>query len=292
MFMIRRVVLVLLGVALLGSISFAAATAKKVTLKRKDGGIQAILVLRSGTARFDIKHSPKGVGLGPQSTNWYGGDGFLELFVDQAVASKQTAKVELVKEGPESVVGQITWAFEQGPATARFELKDGDDKLFVTFTFPKATKQIVRLRCYPSDFAGGWKQGENIRRRRVMTSKSDEAIFDEDTKKQKMIRRALGPDEKWVLFMDDHFDVAKTEKKTNGSCAIFLDPTECKEAKIAVGHYSSEVHLSPKEGATTIKCVLWDFTGKANAEAIEYMKKLPADLLAASATPAPAAEKP
>lgn len=280
----RRFTLVLLTLALLVSSAPGAMKASKKTYETK-AGPTTIVVMDSGAKRYDVKYSARGVGLGPQAANWYGGDGFLEIFVDKAVASKTPAKVELAKQGPDSVIAEITWEFEQGPATARFELKDGDDKLFVTFTLSKTGKRVVRLRCYPSDFAGGWKQGELIRRRHVVTPTLDRAIYDEATKKQGHLKRALAPEEKWVLFMDDHFDVAKTAKKTNGPCAIFLDPAECQSASIIVGHYSSEVYLTPKPNATTVKCVLWDFTGKTNAEAIETMKKLPADLLAA---PAPA----
>jgi hypothetical protein len=280
MSMVRRVALVVIGAALLTSISLAATTAKKFTREIKDGTL-SVISMDSGAKKYRVKHNPRGVGLGPQSANWYGNEGFLEIFVDKDDASKQPAKVELVKEGPNSAITKITWEFKQGPVTATFELKDRDDKLFVTFTFPKATKREIRLRCYPSDFAGGSKQGKGIRRRHILTPTSDHAIFDEITEREKPVKRKLAPEENWVLFMDDHFDVAKTEKKTNGPCAIFLNPAECGSAKVYVGNYSSTITLAPKADSDTLKCILWDFTGKTNAEAIKNMKAITTDLLAA-----------
>ena len=281
----RRVVVQALIVALSAACAWGAVTAKVKTYETK-GGKLTIASMASGVKRYDVRMNDLGVGLGPEGPNWYLNEGFLEVKIGKTAGGKRPKTLDLIRSEPSIAVAELKWVFDEGPVTARFTLKADEDKVLVTFAFPKGVQGTIDLRAYPSDFAGGWKQGEAVRRRRIVTPLLDKAVYDEEAKKQVGIKHKPTAEEPWALFMDDHFDVAKSGKKTNGPCAILVNQADCKSVVYYMGHYSTDVRLTPKLNAP-VRVALWDLTGKTNAEAREIMKKVTLDTLGVTPVAAP-----
>ena len=220
--------------------------------------------MKSGAKSFMVRLKDGAVGLGPKMENWYGG-GFLLITCGESREATSPARMALVRAEPEVAEVHVTWQMKDGPVVARFVFRDGEDKLWLTVKMPKAEKRSVRLRCYPSSFAGGWKQGEKIRKRHTVTAKQDLIIGE-----KRRFKVTHGPDEPWVLSMDDHFDVA--QKRGVGPCAALFFREELSKAQSDIGHYSVDLTLTPKPDVEEIHIVLWDFIGVTNADAVTYMK--------------------
>ena len=273
-----RVVLIAVAALLTCRLAVAAVTVKVAKSKDKTG-VVTYVAMDSGKKVYRVNHFQIGVGLGPQGANWYSGPAFLEIGIGKARASKRPTTVNVLQKGPEAGVVEITWQFDEGTAKARFEVRDGDDKVLVTVELPKAETRWVRFRCYPSSFGGGWKQGLELRQRRGITAKLDHKVMDPATKKEKRLSQRLSADEPWVMYMDDHFDVAVAGKKDLGPCGLLYSPEEIAKAVAMVNNYNCDTSLTPKPDATSIRVALWDFTGKTNAEALEIMKAVSVDML-------------
>lgn len=262
----------LLTVLLLGAgVASAAVKVKVYEGSRKIGtGTQThtVVSLDSGKTVFTVGRFGSSVGIGPNGANWYSQDCFT-ITVDKQRSTKVPCELKAVKSGPDAGIVEAVWSFEAGPVKATFELRDGDGKLLVTVQFPKAKSRGLSLRCYPSTFAGGWKQGMKLRQRRGVTAVREMAMG--STVKGK---GALSPEETWVLFQDDHFDVAKTKKKAEGPCAVLYNPQEAAKAWASVDNYACYFSLTPKADVDAVHLMVWDFQGLTNAEALDYMKKL------------------
>ena len=222
--------------------------------------------LDSGRKIFAIRSGGRHVGLGPGIENWYG-NGFLVVDISGAKTDSRDAALTVVKRGPEVGSVNVTWHLPNGPVTALFELRDGDDKLLLTLKLPKATHRTVRFLCYPSSFAGGYTKGKAIRKRHGVTATREVVLGDKHG-----FNTPLTAAEPWALFMDDHFDVA--HKRGAGPCAALYFPREVTKATASTSNYSCYLTLQPKPDVTELHVVLWDFTGMSNADAVQYMKGL------------------
>jgi len=229
----------------------------------------------SGRKIYEIRFDGHHLGLGPTYENWYGG-GFLVIAADGVKSEDCDAVLTVLKRGPDAAVVSVTWNMPAGPAVVLLELRDSDDKLLLTVKPPKAAARRVQLLCYPSAFAGGYRKGKAIRRRRGITAARELRLNGELS-----VKADLEPAEPWVLFMDDYFDPA--QKRGVGPCAALYFPREVSSAAAAVGNYSCYLFLEPAPGTAELHVVLWDFTGMANAQAARYMKAL--ELVPAGETP-------
>ena len=262
----------LLAILTLGAGMAAAAVKVKVHegTKKLGKGTQTYTVatLDSGKAVFVVGRSGSSVGLGPNGANWYSADCFT-ITVGKQRSTKVPCEMKVLKTEPGIGVVEAVWSFEAGPAKARFEVRDGDDKVLVTVTFPKAKSRGLSVRSYPSTFAGGWKQGFKLRQRRGITATREMPMG--STLKGK---GTLSAEENWVLFQDDHFDVAKTKNKREGPCAVLYNPKEAAKAWASVENYACYLYFIPKADVDAAHLMFWDFQGLTNEEALEYMKKL------------------
>ena len=154
-----------------------------------------------------------------------------------------------------------------GPAGALLELRNDDDKLLLTVKLPEAKTRAVQLVCYPSSFAGGYQQGKTIRKRHSFTATRDIALGEKHG-----VNMTLTEQEPWVLFTDDHFDVA--HHRGAGPCAALYFPHEVSQATAATGNYACYFTLVPKPDVVALHIVLWDFTGVTNKDALDYMRSI------------------
>lgn len=222
--------------------------------------------LDSGRKVFTVRFDGKQAGLGPAFENWYG-NGFFTLFVGSAKSSACHATLEVVGRGPDAGVVRIVWDMPDGQAEALFELRDGDDKLLLTLKLPRSRVRSVRFLCYPSAFAGGYQKGLAVRKRHTFTATQDVTL---DGKHG--VTTPLSDAEPWVLFADDHFDVA--HKRGVGPCAALYFPHEVSKAAAVTSNYACYLNLVPKATVQELHVVLWDFAGMSNAAALEYVKAL------------------
>ena len=220
----------------------------------------------SGRKVLGVRCNGKQVGLGPGSENWYG-NGFLLTAVGGVKSSAHPATMSVVERGPEKGVVKVAWDMPGGLVAALLELRSGDDKLLLTVKLPEAKRRSVQLLCYPSSFAGGYRQGRTIRRRHSFTATRDSTLGEKHD-----LNTTLTEDEPWVLFADDHFDVAHS--RGVGPCAALYFPHEVSNATAATGNYACYLTLVPKPDVAALHIVLWDFTGVTNADALEYMRAI------------------
>ena len=162
---------------------------------------------------------------------------------------------------------KVAWDMPDGLVEALLELRSGDDKLLLTVKFPEAKARAVQLLCYPSSFAGGYHQGKQIRKRHSFTATRDITLGEKHG-----VDATLTERDPWVLFADDHFDVA--HNRGAGPCAALYFPHEVSRATAATGNYACYFTLVPKPDVAALHIVLWDFTGVTNADALEYMRSI------------------
>jgi hypothetical protein len=145
-------------------------------------------------------------------------------------------------------------------------LHDRDDKLLLTVTLPSGAGRLVRLQCYPSSMAGGYRPGRALRHRHSVTAVREIVLGDDDHART----TELTAGEPWALFMDDHFDAA--EQRGRGPCAALYLPHEVSEAVLLTGNYACRLDLRPLPETRTLHLALWEFPGLPNAEAVHYMR--------------------
>ena len=220
----------------------------------------------SGRKVFSVRCNGKHVGLGPGSENWYG-SGFIVAMLGAAKSGACPVTMSLIEHGPERGVVKVTWDMPDGIVEALLELRSGDDKLLLTVKLPEGKWRAARLLCYPSSFAGGYRQGKAIRKRHSFAATRDITLGEKHG-----VNTTLADVEPWVLFADDHFDVA--HNRGSGPCAALYFPHEVSKATAATGNYSCYLTLVPKPDVAALHIVLWDFTGVSNEDALEYMRSI------------------
>lgn len=233
--------------------------------KGRETGWRAIR-LDSGVRLYELRTNGRELGLGPNSDNWYG-NGFLRITCDEASTTETDGSVRVLERGPAVAVAEATWQTSVGPVCARFALHDGDDKLLLTVTLPQAKSRRVRLVCYPSSFAGGYHQGKDVRQRRSVTALRQVVLGEKHSD-----AIDLGQDEPWVLFMDDHFDVAHS--RGSGPCAALYFPHESARVAAITGNYACYLDLWPLPTMEVLHIVLWDLSGMTNADGVKLMKSI------------------
>jgi hypothetical protein len=244
----------------------------------KTGPVTVVTVkndVKTWTLRFD----GAGVGFGPNSVNWYTGPDAEEVWVGKAQGSKSSPAFAVTARGPEAGGAEMSWAFPEGAARLRFELRDQEDALRITLEGPKSVARVLRLRCYPSSFAGGWKDGAEVRERRLITPTMDQKI-----EKGMAMKKDLTAGDTWVLYLDDHFDVAKTGNKAEGPCALAFDASTFEAGQVTGSGYNYDTTLSTKAGSERLRVAIWDFQGLTNAEAQERVKRIVPEVLWAAQT--------
>jgi len=236
-----------------------------LTGKGKLSGWRSIR-LDSGRRVYELRTDGRDVGLGPTTENWYG-NGFLRITVGKRKVSEYAGKVDLLETGPARACIAVTWPAPEGEVSATFELRDGDDKLLLTVTWPEGTVASVRLQCYPSSFAGGYAQGKAVRKRHTMTALQDVILGDRHA-----VDAPLSAKEVWALFLDDHFDVE--EGRGSGPCGALYFPHEVQKAVARTTNYASYLGLQPVPGTTQLHIALWDFSGQTNGDALSFMRSV------------------
>lgn len=251
---------------LLLAASEAGVTVEKAQIRSRKGELTDWVGVRmdSGRKVFEVRFDGHSVGLGPGSENWYG-NGFLKITLGPTDVLASEGGLAVVASGPDKGVVRITWPANPDPVSAEFELRDGDNKLLVTLSLGAASSAAVKLTCYPSSFAGGYRPGKALRQRHAMTATRDIVLGEEHG-----VRTVLTEREPWVLFMDDHFDVAAG--RGTGPCAALYFPHEVAQATALTQSYACYLNLRPKPGTGTLHVVLWEFDDLANAEAARFMK--------------------
>ncbi|HRU07233.1 MAG TPA: hypothetical protein P5137_15815, partial [Candidatus Brocadiia bacterium] len=249
----------------------------------------AFYCMQSGETKYFIRFYQNRVGMRPNGANWEGGENFLEVRYGKQNLLPCEAAARFAEESEKRAVVEVVWRTPAGPLTARFEVRDGRDSLFVSLDLPPGKERAVQLMAYPSSYGGGWKQGMELRKRQMVTpSRTDAWVGPRD-----VVKTLEGAD-CWFLWQDDHFDVAKTKNASEGPCAFLFNPADPVKVEVRLGNYASFVNLFPKgDDKATLRFALWDFVGQTNEAAGARMNSLtPAWLEVGPAAPPPAAFKP
>ncbi len=213
----------------------------------------------------------------PGRANWHT-NGFYSVIINGEAAQDYKAAVEDVSGGEKGMV-KISWDHPDAVVRAEFTLLDGDDKLIIT-TNVEPKRRIpgyeVRLLAYPSSLAGGYDRGLAVRDREGLTAKR---VLEREEREDNtgLINTDLEKDEPWVLFYDNHFDVAQT--RGEGPCAALFSPEEVTAARVSVHTYHCRLMLNypAADSPVSSHIAVWDFHGMTNHEAKEYMKNISID---------------
>jgi len=212
----------------------------------------------------------------PSNANWYQ-SGFYEVKFGRDANHQYKTEIGEVKAGEEQGSMTIIWHHPKARIATTLILLDGDDKLLLeTELEPKAKfkSYAVKLRAYPSAYAGGYKAGMKTRDRGGLTPKRE---LKREAKADNMgyINARLAKDEPWVLLLDKHYDVAAN--RCDGPCAAAYSPKEVLRADVSVQNYSCYFTARYPAKVTTSHLIVWDFKGMSNAQAKEYMKAVTID---------------
>ncbi|MBI3920589.1 MAG: hypothetical protein HY318_04140 [Armatimonadetes bacterium] len=196
---------------------------------------------------------------------WYG-YGFVDLLLNGNPVHDCPAQVTSIKGGEKGIV-DIEWDTREAKVVMEFSCQENADNLFLEVRLhPKRALRSVKaqLLCYPGDYA---KEGE--RDRWISTAKRDV-----QAPHGKEFDVPLDKDEAWVFYYDRIWDPAKTGSEYHSSCALLYPPREPEEVVVNHGDYSIHTRLHYPASTKSIHLILWKFPGRANAQALEYMKKL------------------
>jgi len=245
----------------------------------------AFYCMQSGETKHFVRFYQNRVGLRPNGANWEGGESFLAVRYGKQDLLPCDATIRFADESEKRAVVEVVWKTAAGPLTARFEMRDGRDSLFVSMELPPGKDRVVQLMAYPSSYGGGWQQGMALRKRQMVTPSGVDAWVG-----PRDVVKTLGAAEPWFLWQDDHFDVAKTRNKDEGPCAFLYNPADAVRVDAQLANYASFVKLYPKgEDKTSLRFALWDFMGQTNEAAAARMKTVTPDWLDVGPAPLPPA---
>jgi len=197
---------------------------------------------------------------------WYGW-GFLDLFVDGESVLNYPAMVTAAEGGPERGVVAVAWDAPKAKIVMEFScVENGDNVMLEIRLEPREALESIRahLLCYPGDYLSDRPAGRD---RWIATAVREV--------QHQGPRVELDPaKEPWVFYFDKKIDPALTGKKHHASCALLYDPQEPEKVEVTVGTYSIETDLYYPSDTRSIHYVLWKFPGRANAEALAYMRSL------------------
>ena len=199
----------------------------------------------------------------PISGNWYW-SGFLKLTINGVDAANCPVEDWRVLESGSRGLFQVVFAHPDATVMLRFLLLPGANHLLCEMGWnPLEGKELksvsLSLRCYPSFFTSARKR---VGDRHCMTPRTDEGQGKTLT---------LDPSaDRWLYYYDTIFDMAKGEG--DGPCAALVDPQGLNGGSVSVGDYAVMTTLDYDPAAGGALIGLYDFAGKTNAEAEEYLK--------------------
>ena len=257
-------------IRLWGSGEFMTDPAERVTLVSMSNAKTAFVFSLNGKLTAD-QRLPASIGmLKPSNANWYA-NSFFNFEVDKITASECNAEILNAVGGPEFGSFTVRFTNPELQADLKITLRDDDDKLLLEFT-PKAANPAVRnyrigLVCYPSSYGGDFAAGMKLRQREAMTPVR--------TLPQASSDYRLTPQDCWVLFYDNYFDVKAN--RGEGPCAFLFNPKEAVSVDVNISNYAclSTLWYPMNQPAFLI---LWDFNGWSNDGAKDYLKKLKIEL--------------
>lgn len=237
------------------------------------------VVLDSGKVAYTIKYSscvdPSHPGvrvydegyLGmpmPCAANWYH-SGFFFLRVNgQDVGESPLLDLRVTERGERGAF-HLVWETADARVRVQFLTTSGSERLLCQVTcLPKEGKKVETLevlcRCYPSYFTShNRRQG-------------DRTLITPRTAEHEPATVALDPaTDSYLLYLDGVFDVAKGEG--DGPCALLFLPEEIASGTVQLTNYPVNTTLKASPGALRLRFAFWDFKGRTNAEATEFLKQ-------------------
>ena len=197
----------------------------------------------------------------PSSANWYHG-GFLFLRVNTDTINHYPIQSGAVIEQGRRGIADWVWNVPSSVVRVRVLAEENSDHLKVQILLRpkvKITRVAVSLRAYPSFFTSWHKR------------KGDRHVTTPTRDVKQGQHAKLVPKDDWYLFLyDTVFDVAKGEG--DGPCAVMMLPEQVASAGVQVGSYCVPIELNVKPQQTEVRLAFWDFTGKANADALASLR--------------------
>ena len=211
----------------------------------------------------------------PSKANWYQ-NAFYSVKIGAKASRECATELGEVHAG-EKGVATVIWRHPKARIVAKFILLDRDDKLLVETTVePRGRIKTyeLKLTCYPSSMAGGYKPGLKTRDREALTARR---VMKRPTKPDNKgyLTATLAKDEPWVLFYDKYYDVA--HNRGEGPCAAAYSTKEVGRAQAHASNYACFLTLHYPARTRTSHLILWDFKGMTNAAAKDYMRDLEID---------------
>ena len=222
---------------------------------------------REVTDKRGQKRYSGGFGWVPPRCNWYH-DGFFWLDINGALST--VARFQLLEaRGGDKGLARFVGELPDARVVADFVLLPDDNKLLLDLKVePMEGKRLRRVTayfsCYPSDFA---VHAPGTRKRAVQTARRELR----PTPGGGGRNANLTKDEPWVLFLDEHYDVAS--KRGSGPCALAFDASRV-DLRVGCGSYRCLTTARWKPGVKRASFVLWDLSGMTNADAAAYMSSL------------------
>jgi hypothetical protein len=198
----------------------------------------------------------------PVSCNWYW-CGFMRIEINGTDAALYTIDDLRVTDSGARAGFQVIWAHPDAEVGLRLMLRPGSNHVEGDLTWkPREGANLrtisLKLTCYPSFFTTSQqRKGE----RHCQTPRVDCA------EGQPMDLQPT--QDTWLYYYDAIFDMARGEGE--GPCAAMVAPEAFLGGSVQITDYPvlTTVDLKPEVGEARL--AFWDFAGKTNAEAREYL---------------------
>jgi hypothetical protein len=199
----------------------------------------------------------------PVSANWYWG-GFLRVFVNDVDATICDVKDLRVIESGSRGAFQTIWSHPDAEVGLRMLMLPGGNHLLSQLVWkPTGAAPItsirVELTCYPSFFTAARNR---VGERHCGTPRIDQT---EPTTLE------LQPaEDTFLYYYDAVFDMAKGEG--DGPCAALVAPEGVQGGQVTIGGYAVQTRLDLKPEAGEARLAFYDFSGRTNAQAEDYLR--------------------
>lgn len=199
----------------------------------------------------------------PSSANWYH-SGFLRILINGEDAVAYRVAQWQVIENDRRGTFQVIFAHPDADVGLRIMmLPDGNHLLANVKWLPREGANIekvtIELRSYPSFFTAARNRAGERHCRTPRTDMAESATLE------------LVPEEDiWMLYYDTVFDVARGEG--DGPCAALVVPEGMTGGNVRITSYpvTTSFNFAPQAGEA--RFAVYDFAGKTNAEALQYMQ--------------------